>query len=133
MSFSNFLENEILDQIFGGLAYTAPATVYIALSTADPTDDASGIAEPVGNGYARRSVTNNKTNWSVASGGALANAGALEFGEATGSWGTITHFAIYDALSGGNMLGHGSLTASRAVADGNVIRFDAGELDITLD
>ena len=62
----------------------------------------------------------------------MSNAVALEFGEATGSWGTITHFAIYDALTDGNMLGYGSLTSSRAVSDGNVIRFDANELDITL-
>jgi hypothetical protein len=69
-SFSNYLENELLDHVFGAAAYSAPATLYVGLSTADPTDDDSGLAEPSGNGYARVAVTNNATNFPAASGGA---------------------------------------------------------------
>lgn len=132
-SFSNYLENELLDHVFGASAYSAPATLYVGLSTADPLDDGSGIAEPVGGSYARKDVTNNKTNWTVASSGALSNAVAITFVQATARWGVITHFFVSDALSGGNMLGHGTLTASKTIDNGDTLSFLIGDLDITLD
>jgi hypothetical protein len=132
-SFNNYLEDEILDHIFGGAAWSAPASTYIGLSTADPTDDASGVAEPSGNGYARVNFTNNATNWPAASGGAKANGVAVTFPEASGSWGTITHFFINDAATAGNYLAHGALTASKVVDSGDTISFPIGDIDITLD
>ena len=133
MSYSDYLENELLDHWLGNSAYTAPATVYVGLSTADPLDDGSGLAEPVGNGYARVSVTNNLTEWPAAVGGSKNNANDVTFPLATGSWGTITHFALFDAATGGNMLGSGALTSSRTVSDGDQPRFAAGEITVTLD
>jgi hypothetical protein len=132
-SFGDYLEDELLDHVFGNAAFTAPGTIHVALSTADPLDDGSGLAEPVGNGYARVAVTNNATNWPAASGGAKANGTAITFPTATGSWGTLTHFALLDAGAGGNLLGHGSLTASRVVDSGETAEFAIGDLDITLD
>jgi hypothetical protein len=132
-SFGNYLEDEILDHIFGKGAYTPP-TIYVALSTADPTDDGTGMAEPSGNGYLR--VQTAAADWDPASGGALDNANAIEFPQASGgSWGTITHFALFDATKavGGNMLAHGALSASKTIADGDTARFSAGALDVTLD
>lgn len=133
MSFSDYLENELLDHVWGNQAFSAPATLYIGLSTADPLDDGSGLAEPSGNGYARVAVTNNATEWPAATGGSKTNANDQTFPLATGSWGTITHFAFFDAASGGNMLGSGALTTSRTVGDGDQPRFAAGEITITLD
>ncbi len=132
-SFADFLEDELLDHVFGGSAYSAPATLYIALSTADPTDDGSGLAEPVGDGYARVASTNNLTTWPASSGGAKANGTTITFPQATGAWGTLTHFAIMDASSGGNMLGHGTLTVSKVITSGDTASFAVGDLDITLD
>lgn len=129
-SFGNFWENEILDHVFGKGTYTPP-TIYVALSTADPTDDGSGMAEPSGNGYARKQTA--AADWNAASAGAIDNANAIEFPEATGSWGTITHFALFDAAIGGNMLGHGTLSQSKSVGSGDTVKFAAGELDVTLD
>lgn len=133
MSFSDYLELELLDQTFGALAWTAPATVYIALSTVNPLDDGSGLAEPAGGSYARKAQDNDKVTWTTASAGALSNAIVVEFVTATADWGTITHFAVYDALTGGNMLGHGALSVSKAVDNGDTARFAIGELDVTLD
>jgi len=127
-SFGNHLEDEILDHVFGNGTYAAP-TIYIALSTADPTDDASGIAEPSGNGYARKACA----GWDVSSSGATANTADITFDQATGSWGTITHFAIFDALTSGNMLAHGTLSAQKVVGNGDTVKFAAGDLDVTLD
>ena len=129
-SFADYWENEILDHLFGKGSYTPP-TIYVGLSTADPTDDASGVAEPSGNAYAR--VQTAGSDWNVASGGAIDNANDINFPEATGSWGTITHFALFDATSGGNMLAHGSLNTSKAIDSGDTARFAAGDLDVTLD
>ena len=131
-SFSDYLENKILDHIFGVTAYTAETTVKVALSTADPLDTGLGLAEPSGNNYARVSVTNNGTNWDTAVNGATANKTAITFPTASGSWGTITHFAIFDN-AGTNMLVHGSLGTSKAVGTGDTPKFNIGDLTITLD
>jgi hypothetical protein len=129
-SFSDYWENEILDHIFGKGSYTPP-TVYVALSTADPTDAGSGLSEPSGDGYARKQTS--ASDWNTASGGALDNANEIAFNEATGSWGTITHFALMDAASGGNMLGHGALSESKTIGSGDTAKFAAGDLDVSLD
>ena len=103
----------------------------MGLSTADPGDDGSGLAEPSGGAYAR--VATAASDWNTASGGSLDNASAIEFSEATASWGTITHFALFDAATAGNMLAHGSLTASKTISSGDTASFAAGALDVTLD
>jgi len=129
-SFSDYWENKILDHIFGKTSYT-PATIYVGLSTADPLDDASGLAEPSGNGYAR--VQTAASDWNVATNGTVDNANDITFPEATGSWGTITHFALFDAATGGNILAHGALSASKTIGSGDTAKFDVGGLDVSLD
>ena len=129
-SFADYWENKILDHIFGKGSYTPP-TIYVGLSTADPQDDASGLAEPSGNGYAR--VETEASDWNAAASGALDNANLIEFPAATGNWGTITHFALFDAASGGNMLAHGALSEAKAVVASNIPQFSPGELDVSLD
>jgi hypothetical protein len=128
--FSNYWENKILDHVFGKGNYTPP-TIYVALSTADPLDDSSGVAEPSGNGYTR--VQTSASDWNSASGGSLNNAGQIAFNAAAGSWGTITHFALFDAAAGGNMLAHGALNQPKTIGSSNTARFEAGDLGINLD
>lgn len=132
MSFSDFLENELLDHVFGAAAYTAPATLYVSLHTADPTDAGTG-AEVSGGSYARAAVTNNATNWPAASGGTKSHGTAIEFVTATGAWGTVTHFGIRDALTVGNLLAHGALDESKAPSTGDTPSFAIGALTISLD
>ena len=129
-SFGNYLEDELLDHVCGKGSYTPPTWIYAALSTADPTDDASGLAEPSGNNYSRLTISG--TDWNTSSGGVITNANDLEFAEASGSWGTITHFALYDAPSGGNMLMHGDLSTSKTITSGDTAKFSAGDLSISL-
>ena len=134
MSFSDFLENEVLDQLFGGLDYAEPASVFFALSTTTPNDDGTNFTEPVGNGYVRLTKDNDKVTWTTAAAGALDNAIALAFATASGgSWGTVTHFGIYDAVSAGNLLAYGALSVSKTINDGDTAEFAIGSLDITLD
>jgi len=129
-SFSNYWENEVLDHLFGKGSY-APPTIYVGLSTADPGDDATGLSEPSGGGYAR--LATSAANWNSASGGSLDNASVVAFGEATGDWGTVTHFALFDAATGGHLLAHGALSQAKTVSSGDTLRFVAGDLDVSLD
>ena len=129
-SFSDYWENTILDHIFGKGSYTPP-TIYVGLSTADPADDGSGLAEPSGNAYAR--VQTSDSDWNAASNGSLDNAGKITFAQATGNWGTITHFALFDSATAGNMLVHGALSQSKAIGESDTAGFETGDLDISLD
>jgi len=129
MSFSNDAEAKVLNHVFGIATYTQP-TLYLGVSTADPTETGSGLAEPAGNAYAR--VTTASTDWQL-TGSTIDNQNELAFPEATGSWGTLTHFALFDALTGGNIVAYGSLTASKAIAANETLRFPAGNLTFTLD
>lgn len=126
MSFSNYLETELLDHVFANNAYTSPTTVYVSLHTANPDEDASG-AEVSGGSYAR--VAGSFT----VSGNTATTDAATEFATATASWGTITHVGVWDASTAGNMLAYAALTASKAIASGDVFRIPTGDLDITLD
>jgi len=127
--FTDYLENKVLLHVFGGTAYTAPSTLYVGLFTAAPSDTGGGT-ECSGGSYARKSMpdmTVSGTSPTQATNGA-----AVEFATATGAWGTVTHCGVFDAASSGNLLGWAALTASKTVSSGDVFRFDAGDLDITL-
>lgn len=124
-SMSDYLENEILDHILGTEAFTMPSGSYLALFTAAPSD-AGGGTELSGNGYARQDVT-----WGAAASAVAANTSSHTFTASGGDWGTITHWAIFDAATTGNMLLHGALDASKAITDGQSLIFSAGDLDMT--
>lgn len=134
-TFGDHLESGVLNHVFGGYTYTPPANIYIALSRADPTDDGTGLNEPAfASGYQRLEVANNKTSWTYANANALANAIDFVFTEATGPWGTITHFALYAESGVGSvkLLGHADLTTPKSIDAGDSPKFAAGDLDIQL-
>jgi hypothetical protein len=124
-SLSDFLENELLDHVLKTGAYAVPTNIYVALSTADPLDDESGIAEPAGGSYAR--VVMNV--WDAAVSRATENTNKITFPQSTGDWGTITHWAIYDAITGGNFLAHGDFATSKAAPIGTNLFIAAGDID----
>jgi len=95
------------------------------LFTSNPGE--TGGTEISGNGYARKAVT------FTVSGDTATNGGAVEFDAATGSWGTISHVAIFDAASGGAQIAYAALTVSKAIDTGDILRFPAGDVDVTLD
>jgi len=126
-AFTNYLENKIMAYVFSGTAFSSPsATLYLGLFTSAPGEGGGGT-EVSGNGYARKQLTLTTTN------NASTNGSAIEFDAATGSWGTITYAAIFDASTSGNMLAYSQLTTSRTIENGDVLRVPAGELDITLE
>jgi hypothetical protein len=131
-SFSDFLELELLDHVFGNASYSAPANTHIALFTATPSDSGGGT-EVTGGSYVRLQVTNNATNWPAAASGAKANGTEFTFVTATANWGTIVAFGIFDASTSGNLLAWGDVTPNKAINNGDTAKFAVGDLDITLD
>ena len=128
MSFSNHLETEILDHVFGGNAYTAPGTLYLALFTSNPDEDASGTeVSTSGTAYARQTVA------FTVSGNTATTSAAVEYSTATANFGTVSHVGVMDASTGGNLLAYAALTSSKVIETGDVFRVPAGDLDITLD
>ena len=124
--FTDFMENKIIDHMLRNQAYAPPGTVYVALFTSATGDDSSGT-EVSGGSYARQAVT-----LTAASGGASENSADIAFPQATADWGTITHLALFDALTGGNMLMHTLLDASKTVNNGDTFKINAGDLDVTV-
>lgn len=99
MGFTNYLGNKLLDHAFRNVEYVRPATVYLALFTAAPSD-AGGGTEVSGFGYARQAIT-----LGAAAAKAQASTAVIEFGPDTGTnWGTISHVGIFDALTVGNLM-----------------------------
>jgi hypothetical protein len=128
--FSDYWENEVLDHLFGKGTY-APPVLYVALSTADPRDDGTGVAEPTGGSYAR--VATAAGDWTAASQGRVCNADIVTFTQATAPWSTITHFALYDADLGGHLLASGPLADPCPVAQGDILRFAPADFNVTLE
>jgi len=125
-SLSNALEIKLLDHVLKNTPFSVLENIYIALSTADPKDDESGIAEPVGGSYTR--VVCNA--WDVSVSRATENTNKVTFPQATTDEGIITHWAAYDAITSGNFLAHGSFEVSKECPIGANLYVDVGDIDI---
>jgi hypothetical protein len=121
---SDYLENAMLNEVLRNVGYTPVATVYLALFTT-ATTDAGGGTEVTGGSYARQAIT-----FGAASGGTCSNTGAVTFTSMPAA--TVTHAAIMDASTAGNMLFHGALTASKTVGAGDTLTFAIGDIDASL-
>ena len=123
---SNYLENALINATLRNTSYTSPATVYVALFTSDPTDAGTGT-EVSGGSYARTAVT-----FAAPSNGVTTNSAAVEFPQATGTWGTVTHIGLYDASTAGNLLYHTILDVSKTISSGDIFKIAVGSLSVTL-
>ena len=123
---SNYLENALINATLRNTSYTTPTTVYVGLYTTDPTDANTGT-EVTGGSYARKAAT-----FGAPSDGVSTISSAIEFDQATASWGTVAYFGILDAATSGNLLYHGALTASKTIDTGDVFKFATSALTVTL-
>ena len=129
---SNFLELKVLDHVLKspGSAYTAPTTLYLALFTADTGLEANSPSAEVstsGTAYARQTVT-----FASASAGSSSTNATVTFTAATANWGTITHVAIMDASTSGNVLFYGAVTTSKTIETGDTFQVSSGNLTVSL-
>lgn len=129
---SDYLEAQILNVIFRTQVAWKPPAVYIALYTAAPSD-AGGGTEVTGGAYARQQVSQADAEWNApGAGGTIDNVNAITFPKATANWGTVTHMAVHDAVTAGNLLFHRILAASKIVNTDDTFKFDVGDHDVTL-
>jgi len=132
---SNYLENKVLDHVLTATSYTAPTTRYLALFTntsgsAATNLEAGTLTDEVstsGSAYGRETVT-----FAAASGGTSATNATVTFDTATANWGTITHVAVMDAETSGNVLFWGAVTTSKTIETGDTFQVSSGNLTISL-
>jgi len=122
---SDYLENKLLDHFLGTTSYTMPTPVYVGLYTVAPSDSSAGT-EVSGGSYARQTAT-----FSAASGGATSNAANIDFTNMPSA--TVVAIGISDALTSGNLLVWGTLTANKSLDAGDTLRIATGDLDISID
>ncbi len=128
--FSDFWKGRVLDHLFGKGACIAP-DIHVGLSSAEPGDDGSGLAEPAGGGYGR--VRTTAADWNSAQDGTVSNAGGILFAPADSDWPQVSHVALFDAPTGGEMLAWGQLSVVQVVRAGDAPEFAAGDLSVSLD
>ena len=126
-SFTDYLEDKLLKHTFTNTAFTSPTAVYLGLFTSAPTDTGGGT-ELRGNAYARQAVTFAVSGTSPT---LATNSSAIEYPTATASWGTLVAVAVFDASTSGNLLIHGAFSAAKTITTGDILRINAGDLDIT--
>lgn len=122
---TNSFEDSVLNVLRG--TNLNSITPYVALFTAAPGETGGGT-EVTGGAYARQSVT-----FGAPSTGTMSNSADVTFPTATANWGTVTHFAIFDASTSGNMIYYGTLTTSRTISTNDVAKFTASSLTISED
>lgn len=128
MSFTNYLENAVMDHVFGAGTFAKPGR-HVALFTGAPGEAGGGV-ELANGGYARQSAA------FTVSGSAptqATNTSAIEYPTATASWGTVTHVGVFDAATGGNMVAFAALSVAKTIGSGDVFRIPAANLTFTLD
>lgn len=131
-AFSDFLETGIRDHFASDTQLPLEDT-FVSLFTTDPTDAGTGT-EVSGGSYARVQVNQDGVTspfWADVGSDGMENDSDVTFPTATASWGTVTHFGIHDAVTTGNLLFHGALSANKTVGDGDTFKFATGDLDIT--
>jgi hypothetical protein len=129
---SDYLEGQLIAHIFRTSSFTKPTTLAVGLFTAAPSDSGGGT-EVTGNNYSRATLNPLDANWAAPSSGngQTSNSGVITFATPSGTWGTVTHFGIFDAASAGNLLFYGSLTISKTINQSDTVSFPANSLTIT--
>ena len=124
---SDYLENKVLDHFLGTASTSTTSQAYLGLFTATPTEagvqgNGYGGTEVSGNGYQRQAI-----NFSSASSASTTNNADITFtANSSGGFGTITHFAVFDAQTNGNMLYFGALSDDKTIEASDSLKFSSG-------
>lgn len=124
-----------MDHLFPGNYFPPPLVVGVALSRYNPSPSGTGLDEPpLGYNYQRVATYASWWTWSIIT-FRIYNDVVIEFPEASGDWGTITHFALFDSANygTGNMLFYGELSSPTEIVQGCRARFETVELSVYLD
>jgi len=140
---SSYLEVKVLSHVLTSTAYTQPSTRYVALfnntsgnalanlQNGTLTDETSSTST----GYARQAATfatPTTTGTGLTAVTTSATNATITFPTATADWGTITHIAVMDAATGGNVLFFGAVTTSKSILNGDTFQITSGNLSVAL-
>lgn len=127
---STYFLNCIMGNVFQTkLSPGLPSKVYLGLSSSAPDVDGSGATEPLASaGYSRVELN----SLDVPTNGVITNKSEISFPESSASWGTMTHFVLYDAPVNGNLLMFNVLSQARSVEQATIVMVKAGSLKLTL-
>lgn len=132
---SDFLEKAILDHVLGNATYTQPTDLYLGLFTntsgnASANLEAGVLTDEVSGGdYGREIITFDEA---VSPDGSADSAATVTFPAASANWGEVTHVAVTDASSAGNVLFYGTVTTPKTIESGDTFQVSSGNLTITL-
>lgn len=128
---SNYLEEAILNYFFRNQSVAQAATIYLALYINDPTDADTGT-EVSGGGYTRKPVTFGAP---VQTGdkGVISNNAKIEFDIASTDWGSVSHWGLRTAATGGSLLCRGTFSRVENVQTGNRFTIEIGNLQVTME
>lgn len=137
-AFSDYLEEGILQHTLRGNSLPTPSTIYIALFTSDPTDADTGD-EVSDSGYIRQDAAKGGTiesGWTspaISGDGMMcSNAKLIQFPPVADGSVTVTHYALFDAQAGGNMLYHAPFSVSKTHEINDVLSIDIGGMQVIL-
>jgi hypothetical protein len=127
-SLVNRIEDEVLDHILKTGAYSPPATVYLALFTADPGDAGSVSNEATYTGYARKSIS-----FGAAASRSIAQNAQVDFDQCTGGSETITHWGLMESgtKTTDDMMAYGAFTTGKGVSAGYTPYVESAEVVVT--
>lgn len=128
---TNFVKNGMLNHMFGGMPMNPAGVLYAGYTTSAPTD-AGGGTEPSAGAYARSAVANNATFFPVTTGNTKLNGQEILFPEATGEQGTASYVALWDSITGGNMLSYHPINPTKAIDTPDVPRIAPAQIAIVL-
>lgn len=129
LSKSNYWKTSAINAALRGANFTAPAAVFVALYTSNPTAADTG-QEVTGGGYARQSVTFSAPT-TANDQASTSNNADIDFPVASADWGTITHVGIRSAATGGDLLYHGPVTSPRTILANDRARFLIGSIKVS--
>ena len=118
---SSYAANALFNAIGNATSFSV-TTCYVQLHVGDP--GANGTANTA------TETTRKSVSFGAASGGAISNDAAITWTNIAGSQ-DATHFSLWDASSGGNFLGSGTITAAAYTA-GDTYTIASGDLDLSL-
>lgn len=118
-----WLKDAWLNSVYRGQAFEAPVRHYVALYSRPPGKNGEGeITAP---SYSRAQVA-----FAPPREGQIENAATVVFSEAKELWGAFSHFAIFDAPSGGRMLDSAELDDPQWVGKGGIFQMSPGMVRI---
>lgn len=132
MSFTDMQEKLILQHVYGNVSWTPPSVYYFGLSATPISEGGAGETPPTDVNYARVAVANGTFSF-LYSANQITNGTVIQFAAPAADMPTMNFLTISDAPTGGNIRNAGSLSPSQTLLAGQQLRFDAGDLVLTLD